>query len=177
VLDSTEDDRVGDVYVSNATGSWWYDPDAETVTVYEPDEPYANSAVRESRAAEAERQRERYDLEYRGTETVADRETHRLEVDARNDSVTAGISVLVGDSEFVYSAVTTDAPDDLLVVEQTVWIDAEHDYPIKERVVVVDPDGERYVFTERYDTVTFDPDFDEDAFAFEIPPDADVERV
>lgn len=177
ILDSSDPDRIDEVYVSNAAGSWWYHPDEGTVTAYEPAEPFDDDAVRESRAEQADRQQRLYDLDYRGTETVADREAHRLAVTARNESTTAGISLLVGDVEFVYAAATIDPTAELHVVEQTVWIDAEHDYPLAERLVVEDPDGDRYVLAERFESARFDPGFETGAFDFDPPANATVERV
>lgn len=176
VLDANESDRVGEMYVSNASGSWWYYPDENDVIAYEPDEPYNDEAVRADRAAQADRQTELYDLEYRGTETVADREGHRLEVTARNESVVAGISLFIGDTELLWSAATTDPADELQVIEQTLVIDAEYDYPLAERLVFADEQGERYVLTERYETVSFNPDLGDDEFAFDPPSNATVEH-
>ena len=177
VLDSSDPDRIGEEYVSNASGSWWYHPDEGTVTAYEPAEPFDDDAVRESRAEQADRQQRLYDLDYRGTERIADREAHRLEVTARNESTTAGVSLVVGDAEFVYATATIDPEDELHVVEQTVWIDVEYDYPLAERLVVEDPDGDRYVLTERFVSVEFDPGFDADAFTFDPPANATVDRL
>ncbi len=175
VRESDAVDRVGDVYVSNATGSWWYDPDANVASVYEADDPYENEDVRAARADEADRQVEFYDLEYRGTETVADREAHVLSVEAKEEAVTEGLSVLVGDTEFVYALETVDPTDELEVTEQTIWIDAEYEYPLKERVVAETADGGTAELTERFETVRFE-DVDDGTFAFEPPANATVEE-
>ena len=132
--------------------------------------------MRTARADEADRQLEFYDLEYRGTETVADRETHVLDVTAKDEAVTDGLSVLVGDTEFVYALETVDPASELEVTEQTIWIDTEYEYPLKERVVAEGVDGEAYEFTERFETVTFE-DVDDGTFAFEPPANATVEEL
>lgn len=172
VLESGDSDRVGDVFVSNATTTWWYDPDANVAERFVADDPFESEAVRDARAAEAERQLELYDLEYRGTEVVADRETHVLAVEAKNETVERGLSVLVGETEFVYALETADPDEELVVDEQTIWIDAEYGYPLQERLVV---EGEEtYVLTERFETVTINGDLEDGVFAFEPPADAEV---
>ncbi|WP_117365878.1 LolA family protein [Natrarchaeobaculum sulfurireducens] len=176
VLESERADREGALYVSNAAGSWWYDPTANTVSVYEANESYESEAVRMARADVAADRLEYYDLEYRGTETVADREAHVLDVTAKDEAVTDGVSVLVGDTEFVYALETVDPADELEVTEQTVWIDAEYDYPLKERVVSEDVDGEPYEFTERFETVIFN-DVDEGTSAFDPPENATADDL
>ncbi|WIV67699.1 LolA family protein [Natrialbaceae archaeon AArc-T1-2] len=172
VLESDDPDRVGDVYVSNATTTWWYDPDTNVTERFVTEEPFENEDVRTARADEADRQLELVDLEYRGTDVVAGREAHVLEIEAKAEAVERGVSVLVGDTEFVYALETADPADELVVTEQTVWIDAEYGYPLQERLVV---DGdEEYVLTERFETVTFTDDLADDTFVFEPPEDAEV---
>ncbi|MDQ2052780.1 DUF2092 domain-containing protein [Natronolimnohabitans sp. A-GB9] len=167
--------QAGDVYVSNASVSWWYSPDSQWATYYEPDDSYENEAVRSDRADRAAELREWYDLDYQGTETIADRETYVLEVEARDEAVEEGLSVLVGDTEFVYALETVDREDDLDVLERIVWIDAEYEYPIKERLVYEGPDGDRYEMTERFESVSFEEDVDDETFAFEPPENVTVE--
>ncbi|WP_226005927.1 LolA family protein [Natrinema salinisoli] len=164
VLESSEPDQVGDIYGSNASGSWWYDAASETASYYEAEERFDNDDVRSARADEAERQLELYDLEYRGTERIADREAHVLAVEAKNETVERGISAIVGDTEYVYAIETSDPSDDLEAVEQTLWIDTEYDYPLKERVVFEEPDGERIVMTERFDSVAFNVGLEDERF-------------
>ncbi|MFP8953223.1 LolA family protein [Natrialbaceae archaeon A-arb3/5] len=171
VLDASIADRVGDVYISNASGSWWYDAAANEAGSYEAAEPYDNEVVREARADEAERQLELYDLEYRGTETIADRETHRLAVEPKDEVVADGISLLVGDTEYVYALETVDPSDELEVLEQRIWIDAAYDYPLKEELVFEGPDGDRHTMVERFDEVTFNADLDDETFTFDPPED------
>ena len=172
-----DDDRVGDVYVSNERGSWWYDPDENVATVYEVDEPYENDDVRDVRASEAERQADLYDVAYEGTDTVADREAHVLSAEATNESVAEGVSVLVGDTEFVYALETVDPSEELEVTSQTLWIDTEYEFPLKEEVVVDNPDGDDVVLTERFESVTFNGDVDDETFAFDPPENASVEEL
>ncbi|APX00133.1 DUF2092 domain-containing protein [Halobiforma lacisalsi AJ5] len=178
VLESSAPDRVGEVYVSNASVSWWYDPDGPSASYFPVEEPFDDDAVRADRAAQADRQSDLYDLEYLGTETVADREAHVLAVEAKNETVAEGISLLVGDTEFVYALETIDPTEKLVADEQRLWIDAEYEYPLKEELVVSAEsadDADRYVMTERFETVTFnDGDVGDDTFAFDPPENATV---
>ncbi|AFZ71881.1 LolA family protein [Natronobacterium gregoryi] len=175
VLESADPDRVGDVYVSTASINWWYDPDANVADYFAPTEPFDDDAVRADRADHAERQQRLSDLEYEGVETVADRKTHVLTVEAETESATDGVSVLVGDTEFVYALETVDPSDELEVHEQRLWIDAEYEFPLKQVLVLkADTENERYVMTEQFESVTFNGDVDEETFAFEPPENATV---
>ncbi|RQG90211.1 outer membrane lipoprotein carrier protein LolA [Natrarchaeobius halalkaliphilus] len=177
VLESSMAATAGDVYVSNATASWWYDPESNAASVYEVDEPHENEAVEAARADQAERQLERYDLEYLGTETVADRETYVLTVEAKDEVVEDGISVLVGDTEYVYALETVDPADELVALEQTIWIDAEYEYPLKEELVFEGPNGERKTMTERFEEVSFNNDLPDGTFAFEPAENVTVDEI
>lgn len=174
VLETTDPDQEGSVFASNASGAWWYYPESSLAQYHEADEPFESDAVRADRAEMAEQHLEWYDLEYLGVEEVADRETHVLDVELREEAVDQGISVLVGDTEYVYALETVDAPDDFDVVEQTVWIDDEYEYPLKERLVF-EIDGERHVLTERFESVSFNDGLDDETFAFDPPENVTVE--
>lgn len=176
VLESAVADREGDVYVSNATGSWWYYPDSNVVHEYRADEPYDSDEVRAARADEADRQADFYDIAYLGTETVADREAHVVDVTMTDEVVTEGFSLLVGDTEFVYAIETVDPATELEVTEQRLWIDAEYDFPLREEVILEDDDGNEYLLSERFESVEFD-DVDDDTFSFDPPENATVEEL
>ena len=181
VLESSDPryDRVGDVYASNATVTWWYYAESNTAQYYEHADPFDDEAVRADRAAQAERQRELYELSYRGTDDVAGREARVLELAAANESVEDQLSVLVGDTEYVYALETTaiDSTDQFYVVEQRVWIDTEYEYPLKEEVIWETANGERVVMTERFDSVSFNEGLADETFEFEPPDDATVEKL
>lgn len=175
VIDAEDPTAVGDTFVSNATTTWWYDADEHEVEYLAVEEPFDDEAVEAARAEEAARQRELVEVTYRGTETVADRETHVIDVTATNETV-AGVSLLVGDLELVREVESTESRDDLAIVEWTVRIDAEYGYPLAETVVVDGSDGE-YVLSERFETVSFNDDLREEPFVFEPPPDAEVRSL
>lgn len=175
VIETTDPEREGYVFASTPSETWWYYPERSLAQRHEPDEPFESEAVRSDRADMADWKLEWYDLEYRGTEEIADRKAHVLEIDLREEAVEEGISVLLGGTEYVYALETVDAPDDIDVVEQTVWIDAEYDYPLQERRVFELGDGERYEMTERFESVSFNEGIDDETFEFEPPENVTVE--
>lgn len=177
VLESTASSRVGDQYVSNASTTWWYYPQSGMAQYIEQDEPFDSDAVRADRAERAAEYRQWYDLEYQGTEEIADREAHVLDVEAKEEAVERGISVLVGDTEYVYAVETVESPDDLTVVEQEIWIDTEYDYPLKERLVYEGPNGERHEMVYEFEAVSFNEGLDDETFTFEPPEDAVVQEL
>lgn len=174
VVDASDPERIGNVYVSNATRNWFYYPDERVAEYFEPDEPFDDDEVRESRAEMAAEKLEKYDVEYNGTERVAGRKAHVLDVEAKNETVEKGISAIVGDTKYVYALETSDPREEYLTVEQTLWIDAEYEFPLKERVVYDGPGEERIVMTESYESVTFNGGLDDETFAFVPPENATV---
>lgn len=177
VLNASDPGRIGNLYVSNATKSWFYYPDSQVAQYFEPDEPFDNDAVREDRAEMAAQKLEQYDLEYEETEEIAGREAHVLEVEAKNETVEEGISAIVGDTEFVYALNTSNPKENLEAVEQRLWIDTEYNYPLKEKVVFEYPDGERIVMTETYESIRFNTGLEDETFAFEPPENATVQDI
>ncbi|WP_408959222.1 LolA family protein [Natrinema sp. 74] len=177
VIDAPNSKRIGNVYVSNATKNWFYYPNAGVAQYVEPAEPFTNDEVRSSRAEMAAMNLEKYDIEYNGTDQVAGRETHVLDVEAKNETVEKGISAIVGDTEFVYALETSNPRKELRVVEQTLWIDTEYNYPLKEKVVFKVPGKERIVMVEQFESVTFNSGLDDETFAFEPPANATVQNI
>ncbi|WP_226040958.1 DUF2092 domain-containing protein [Natrinema sp. DC36] len=177
VLDASDPAAKGNVYVSNASKNWFYFPDSQVAQYFKPDEPFDNERVRSDRAKMADQQLEKYDLEYQGTEQIAGRDAHVLDVEAKNETVEKGISAIIGDTKFVYALETSDPKDELQAVEQTLWIDTEYDYPLKERVVFEQPNGERIVMTEQFESVSFNTGLDDETFTFEPPENATVQDI
>ncbi|RKD97495.1 LolA family protein [Halopiger aswanensis] len=175
VLEASDPSVIGDRYVSNASATWNYDPDAETAYYFEPAEPFDDAAIRSDRADMAAEQRELYDLEYAGTERIADREAHVLEIEPKNETVERDVSVLVGNTEFVVPLETAEVETDLGVIEWSLWIDSEYDYPLKERLVYEGANGERHELLMEYETVTFNAGLEDERFAFEPPANTTVE--
>lgn len=140
---------------------------------FEPNESFDSDAVRSDRAEMANESLQQYDLEYQGTEEIADREAHVLAVEAKAEEVERGISLLVGDTEFVYALETDEVPEEPTIVEQQIWVDAEYDYPLKERLVYEGSNGERHEMVYEFETVSFNEGLDDETFTFE-PPEGTV---
>jgi hypothetical protein len=87
-------------------------------------------------------------VEYRGQETVTGRTTYVVDLQP------------VGDNA--------------ILVDATLWLDAEYLYPLK-RYTVIERGGERYEFTSTSQNVTFNPNFAAGTFSFE--PEAVSEDI
>ncbi|OAQ51186.1 membrane protein [Natrinema mahii] len=176
VIEASDPIVVGNLYVSNATKNWYYYPGADVAKHFDPAEAFDSEAIRSSRAERADEVRNLYDLGYRGTDRVADREAHVLAVEAKNETVERDVSLIVGDTEFVLPLETDDPRDEIDVVEQRLWIDTEYDYPLKERLVYETPDGERYELRMEYESIAFNVGLEDDRFAFDPPENTTVEE-
>ncbi len=176
VVEASDPVAVGNLYVSNATANWYYYPDANVAQYFEPADPFESEAIRSSRAERADEVRDLYDLEYRGTDRIADREAHVLAVEAKNETIERDVSLIVGNTEFVLPLETDDPRDEIDVVEQRLWIDTEYDYPLKERLVYETDAGERYELVMEYESIAFNVDLEDDRFAFDPPENATVEE-
>lgn len=79
-------------------------------------------------------------VQYRGTETVAGRNTYVLDLQPVGENAS--------------------------LLDATLWLDTEYLYPIKRHTVIVSH-GERYEFTSIPQNVTFNPDFSPGTFSVE----------
>jgi outer membrane lipoprotein-sorting protein len=59
---------------------------------------------------------------------------------------------------------------------QTLWVDIEHWFPVKQRTSWTE-DGERVTVTTTYSNLSFDPGLRDSAFSFDPPADATVETA
>ena len=92
-----------------------------------------------------------HSLSYGGTATVDGRTAYVLRIEPRDDA-----------AEGAY--------------RQTVWVDAERFFPLKQRTEWTD-DGERVSVTTTYTDVTFDPGLADSTFTFDPPANATVETL
>lgn len=117
---------------------------------------------------------ETFDVMYAGTEQVAGREAHVVVfTDPSEQQGTASIELTVGDEKHQLAEATLEKP--VIVSEHRLWIDTEHDYPVKRQTRFVGQNNFSIVRTLRYDWIDFEPDESEDTFQFE-PPDSGTER-
>lgn len=145
--EATRSERIARLFARlNATGGGDR-PSADAPTVEPlPVVPEAPAGQGAAGAADAAA----FGVSYRGLETVDDREVYVLHLAPTRDA---------GSGDY----------------EQTLWIDTEHFYPLKQRTAWTH-DGKRTVQTTTYDDVRFDPGIDDAAFAPEFPENTTVER-
>jgi len=95
---------------------------------------------------------EGYEVTYLGTDSLADRTAHGFQLNAVSDAA--------------------------LEVNRTLWLDSEYYYPLRvEQTVSLGDDDESVHVATYMEDVTFDPEFGDDAFAWEPPADATVETL
>lgn len=174
----------GDVSVSNGSVSWQYNSEHHRVTRTEHDEDEVRANIKE-RQAEIENRLDQYDYTCLGSETVAGRETRVIEIVPTTD--TPSVSpipvffhrrILFGLESPAESAIHLDA--------QTIWIDVERTYPVKQRIVgstkpdevPVETTGDQEELTVEttisHDEIIFNQEVTDKRFEFEPPEDAEV---
>ncbi|MXR21561.1 LolA family protein [Halobacterium bonnevillei] len=93
---------------------------------------------------------EGFDVEYLGTQTVADRTAHGFEMTATSEAA--------------------------LSLNQTLWLDSKYYYPLKTHQVL-DYGNRTIETTTQLTSVTFNTDLSDDAFEFSVPEDATVDTL
>ncbi|THE64188.1 hypothetical protein D8Y22_14070 [Salinadaptatus halalkaliphilus] len=164
----------GDVRVVDGSRLQSYDANQASMLV---DDEWDGDAVSHWPVTAAELEDGSLETTYRGTDTIDDRETYVVDIE-RADNSTAGISLLVGDTEY---ALGDDDENRTLSRTTTWWIDVDAGVPIKERVVTEHDapaehvlERERDVRTVTYEDVRFNEDIDDDRFVIDPPDGTDV---
>lgn len=93
---------------------------------------------------------EAYDVDYLGTDTVAERTVHGFRMTAASDAA--------------------------IDFDRTMWLDAEYYYPLKTNQTLT-LQNETYHTTMHLEDVRFNADLPDDVFEFETPDDATVETL
>lgn len=126
-----------------------------------------------------------YEAEYRGTETVAGRQTHVVEIEPKpNASVQAALTFHLGGSNFGVMTVRADRDSNATIEYTTTWwIDAENLYPVKERVEIEPSDPQSHpgnlkkkVQTIEYERIRFNASIPDSRFRFTPPNGTDVHQ-
>lgn len=113
---------------------------------------------------------EEFNVTYAGTEQVAGREAHVVVFsDPSDEQRTASIDLIVGDTQYQLAEATLEKP--LVLSDHRLWIDTEHNYPIKRQTTLTGQSGASVTYTSRYDWIEFESDSDADTFQFD-PPDS-----
>lgn len=149
VLEDSRYASSGDVFVFDGSTAWSYDDSENAVTVSEWD--IDRDALRLNETKLIEDYLDRYDLSYEGSETVADRQTHVIELE-RTESTVEGFG-----------------PE-----RMTLWVDTEFWYPIKQEWTTSLLDDEPMTMSMTYEEIAFNEGIDDSIFTFEPPADATV---
>lgn len=142
VVDSDDPEPI-DVTVTDGNTTWLYDADENealqaTFDFDESDQEAFDEEFVEGLYADM-------DAEVTGTDTVADRETYVLELEADGE--------------------------DAVYESATLWIDQETNYPLKQET---ETSLGEMTTTVEFESVTFDEPIDDEVFTFEVPEDATV---
>ena len=179
-----------DLVVSNGSEMWWYNAEANKVTTF----PLTGSPHRSpgTRGDRIEALFDRLNVTETGTETAVD-PTPGInplpavpqpggrpvgDTTAKDENASYGVSydgtATVDDRE-VYVLHVRPRSDASTTYEQTLWVDAERFFPVKQRTQWTD-EGQRVTMTTTYRNVTFDPGLDRSVFRFDPAANATVER-
>ena len=117
-----------------------------------------------------------YEIDYAGTETVADREAHILELLPPDDAVAElSLDVRAGDIEHQFPLFEAESDETWYLSAETWWVAVDSDYPVKQRIEWTNEEGEAVATTTRaYEELTVGVDHDDETFEFEPPADAEV---
>ncbi|MEY7848825.1 DUF4367 domain-containing protein [Natrarchaeobius sp. A-rgal3] len=153
VLSSTADyTEEGDTTVADGTQVWSYTADDDTVRTFEFEDDAALGATGFEDEELVDEYLEAFDVEYDGTETVADREAHVLRLTPSED----------GDEN------VAEVYDEIVL-----WIDDEYWYPLKQQAEM-DTEEHSMAVTITFEEIEFNAGVEDDRFAFDPPEDAEV---
>jgi len=163
---------MGTVSVRSRTVSWEFDPAAgEVLKRHHP-----NRIVDDRTRLLLEGFLEDAELTYRGTETVAGRESHV--VDATPPAgVEPAIAVLVGDTEYAIPVAGVEGDPEELEVRRRLWLDDEHAIPIRERAAVVDDGDPLHAVTFSYEELAVGEGLEPGTFEYEPPDGVEITTV
>ena len=166
--------RTWDRIVINHSEMWRYD-ESENRALYSETEGYWLSETLTFGTNVLEVQ-EVYEVAYAGTETVADRDAHVVELTPPDDVVAElSVDVRAGDTEHHLSLFEADADETWYLTAETWWIAVDSEYPVKQRIEWMNEEGESVATTTRtYEELAVGVDHDEDTFTFEPPADAEI---
>ncbi|MFP8958456.1 LolA family protein [Natrialbaceae archaeon A-CW3] len=155
---------TNDVIVRNGSTLWMADTETGDVTSFDLESNRSDVPLEE--------RLERYDVTYEGTDTVANRSTHVVSLEPREEAIEQGVGFLLGDTRYVYPLETSPYPDTDLR-EQTIWLDDEFGYPLKVEQTYADVDGTAVEITVNYDSITFGADLEDGLFDPPVSDDPD----
>lgn len=159
------------IVIANESRTWIYFPESGeayrrgfTVLDQTGIQPYSYAALISNLHA--------YRIDFRGTETIANRSTYHVEL------VLAPDGGPLPEIEF-YTYHIGGTPTNVTVrpTHVELWLDTEHWYPLKHELRVEDERGTDFVTTIEYDTVTFNRSITPSRFRFKPESRPNVEVV
>ena len=174
VIESIETDRQSDVTVVNGSTKWQYFQDEQRAVRVESDRALSDATqVFQGQTREL---LDRYQANYVGRETVDDRSAHVVELTPPDDTAIAlSLDVQAGATDYEFE-LEEASEERWYVAQETLWIDTETAYPIKQRIEWTDQEGNVVASNIRkYHELTVGADIDEEeAFEFKPPERVDV---
>ena len=174
VLKSIENDKRSDLTVINGSTTWRYFQDEQRAVRKQSDQ--AIGGTTHSFQGLTRNLLEQYQATYVGTDTVEDRSTHVVELEPPEDSELA-LSLDVQAGSEAYEFELEEASEERwFVTQETLWIDTETAYPVKQRIEWTDQNGNVVASNIRtYHELTVGAKIDaEEAFEFDPPERAEV---
>jgi outer membrane lipoprotein-sorting protein len=174
VIDTIQADGQSDLTVINGSTRWQYYQEQQQAIQTRTASPLQRST---QFGPDTDQLLNEYVVEYEGTETVEDRQTHVVELTPpKPRNVELSLDIQTGNSEYEFQ-LQDASRGQWYVTEQTWWIDTETSYPVKKRIEWTDQNGETIATTiQKYHELTVGADIDEDAFGFEPPEGVNVTR-
>jgi outer membrane lipoprotein-sorting protein len=174
VLKSIENDERSDLTVINGSTTWRYFQDEQRAVRKQSDQ--AIGGTTHSFQGLTRTLLEQYQATYVGTDTVENRSTHVVELEPPEDPELA-LSLDVQAGSEAYEFELEEASEERwFVTQETLWIDTETAYPVKQRIEWTDQEGNVVASNIRtYHELTVGAEIDaEEAFEFDPPERAEV---
>ncbi|PSP20738.1 hypothetical protein BRC61_06870 [Halobacteriales archaeon QH_10_65_19] len=174
VLEAVEADSRSDLTVINESTMWRYFQDEQRAVRVDADRQVDDRTQTFHR--HTRELLDQYEATYVRTETVEDRETHVVELTPPDDTaIKLSLDVQAGNTDYEFEL--EEARDERwFVTRETLWIDKETTYPVKQEVEWTDEEGNVVGSNiQKYHELTVGADIDEEeAFDFDPPERANV---
>lgn len=174
VLETTQPDETMDKTVINGSHQWQYDEDDSRVLYLEADGYWRSDTF--TFRTDTRQVRNTYEAAYTGIESVADRETHVVELTPPDSAAELSLDIQTGESQYTVPLYEVGQESWHLETERW-WIDTETSYPVKQQLEWTDESGEWVATTTReYEELTVGAEHDDGTFTFEPPENAVVDE-
>lgn len=174
VLEAIETDSRSDLTISNESTMWRYFQDEQRAVRVDADRQVAERTQTFHR--HTRELLDQYEATYVGTERVENRETHVVELTPPDDTaLELSLDIQTGNTDYQF-ALEEASDERWFVTRETLWIDTETAYPVKQEVEWTDKEGDVVGSNIRtYHELTVGAEIDEDeTFDFDPPEQATV---